>query len=486
MVKDIEAIFPKPYRGIQVNYCVSTGCENFGQSDASLYDVVINDKSLNIYYCPKCGAYPQFVDNRAVYQTIQHQKQYHSLSLTACPTKACPSYLKAVHANLKRYRAFGKTSSLKQRYQCLDCKKVFTDQLSCENTNSEIQSAMFYGMMYSFGVRNICQKLSITAKAFYKVQRNMVDRLKYVAHVKEATYYRDKSECSVSTCFQFVEGNEGTVLVASAEVQSGYILAFDTNLSTEVSAECRLALSSKQQKYDQPAISEHSDLMMKITSRYETILARRNYLDPTSDGRPLKHSYKGVLSQPYLASFAHALVLREKLKHKSKRYFFVEQDTMLRNAFLNSSLHDLLKSNDHLFYYQESAQKMDWFNDEKLNIRHVGWWRDKWGFCSLDNKTKASCHIQGQNLSLTQWKSLLNQANLDGVDHYLSSLNKFFQGLGTSLNEQSINDWLHIFTGCYNYCWPQADGKTPAQRLGLFDRPMSLGELLNGHELWLN
>ncbi len=483
MDKDITMVFPKPYNGIQVNYCVSTGCENFGLSDPVLYQAVYNTKSLNIYHCPKCGAYPQIINNRSIYQTIEHQKKYHALSLISCPKGECSSHTLAVHAYPQHYRAFGKTNSLKQRYQCRSCKTVFTDQLTCLNPQSEAQNAIFYGMMYSFGVRNICQKLNITAKAFYKLQRGMVDRLKYIAHVKEEAFYQKIEACNLSTSYQFLGDQQGAMLVATAHTASGYILGFDTNITSDMASECLLNVDAKTSTKRPIDDIEQGDLMMDITAQYEVIMARKNYLDPTSNGRSVSHSYKGVLSQPYLASFAHALVLRNKLQHKSHRYYFVEQDTMLRNAFMNASLQDLIRSEDHLFYFRESAQKMEWFNEQRLNIRHVGWWKDKWGFLSEENKTKAACHIKGQDLSVEQWQTLLQDASLDGVQHYLTAATEFFQGLGTTLNEQSFNDWLHVFTGYYNFCWPHRNGKTPAQLLGFFDRPITLGELLNGYEL---
>lgn len=482
MRKNVKTVFPKPYKGIQVNYCVSTGCENFGQSDPKLYQFVYNTKELNIYHCPKCGAYPQVINNRSVFQTIEHQKQYHALSLTSCTNHQCTSHSLAVHSFPENYRAFGKTNSLKQRYQCRLCKAVFTDQLSCKNPHSEAQNAIFYGMMYSFGVRNICQKLNITAKTFYKLQHDMVDRLKYIAHVKEESFYQKIEECSLSTSYQFLGKQQGAMLIATAHTSSGYILAFDTNLTTGMDPDCLLTIKSGKPIRLPAEDLEHTDLIMDITAQYEAIMARSNYLDPTSNERPIKHSYKGLLTQPYLASFAHALVLRKKLKNKSHRYYFVEQDTMLRNAFMNASLQDLLRSEDHLFYFRESNKKMAWFNENKLNTRRVGWWKDKWGFVTENDKTKGSCHIKGQNLSVDKWQELLQSANLDGVQHYLTAATLFFQGLGSTLNEQSFNDWLHVFTGYYNFCWPHRNGKTPAQLLGLLDGPITLGELLNGYK----
>ncbi|GEM_PF-4026255 len=472
-------IFPKPYQGIQVNYCVSTGCENFGNSDPSLYKKVYNTKSLNIYHCPKCGSYPQIINNRSVYQTIRHQKNYHGLLLASCPDSQCKNHQRAVHTHPEAYRSFGKTNSLKQRYQCRECKTVFTDQLTFSNPMSEVQVSMFYGMMYSYGVRNICQHADITPKTYYRLQKNMVDRLKYIAHTKEDAFYRKRSDCVLSSDYRFISQHQGAMIVATAESSSGYILGFDTNFTPNSEEECLLHTTKTMSASQPKPTPETSDLIADITTRYESIMKRSNYLDPTSDGASVQNAYKADLLQPYLASFAHAYVLRDKLKHKSRRYYFVEQDTMLRNAFINASLDDLIHSEDHLFYYRESSKPMSWFDERKINVRKVGWWQDNWGFVIDQNTTKAACHIKGQNLFKEEWQMLLTDTSLDGIKHYLNSISKFAQALGTALNEQSLNDWLHVYTGYYNFCWPHKNGKTPAQLLGICDRPFTLGELLS-------
>ena len=153
---------------------------------------------------------------------------------------------------------------------------------------------------------------------------------------------------------------------------------------------------------------------------------------------------------------------------------------MLRNAFINASLDDLISGNDQLFYYKENGKLMDWFDNDKLHVRNVGWWQDKWGFVSKGGKTMALCHIKGNGLTNTHWKELTIMATLSGVNNYLQRAITFLENLGTSINHQSINDWLHVFTAYYNYCLPNEGGKTPAQLMGFFDRPMGLSELLNG------
>ncbi|MGR5096782.1 transposase [Vibrio maritimus] len=478
-MQTVNQIFHKSYKGIQVNYCVSAECENFGNSDPSLYESVENNRNLNIYFCPKCGSYPQIINNKAVYQAVEYQKKYHETTLISCPNEGCTSHELAVHAYPDRYRAFGKTKTLKQRFQCRECSKVFTDRFSGTNPNLELQHAIFYGMKYGQGVRNLCSIEGITPKTFYSLQREMVDRLKYLAHVKETKFYNQPGDCLLSSSYRFVKEATGVMLVASVHNPSGYVLGFDTNLSKNIDKSCLLPFRKKSRK--RAALSENKqDLMSDILSGYDRIMSRTNYLDPMSNGENLGRSRSHELTQPYLSSFAHALVMHNKLKGKSRRYYFVEQDTMLRNAFINASLEHLLRKNDQLFYYKESTQKIDWFDNSKLHIRRVGWWKDKWGFVTDSDKTRAACHIKGNNLSNELWSKLILEADLHGVEQYLRKASKFVGSLIHTVNHQSINDWLHVFTAYYNYSLPNKNGKTPAQLMGFIDRPVGLGELLSG------
>ncbi len=475
-------IFHKPYKGVQVNYCVSTECENFGKSDPSLYEEVKNNLQLSIYFCPKCGSYPQIINNKAVYQAVEYQKRYHSTALVSCPNQHCTSHKLAVHTHADKYRAFGKTATLKQRFQCRTCSTVFTDPFSGINTNLEQQHALFYGMKYKQGVRRLCETEGITPKMFYSLIRNMKARLKYLAYIKESAFYENPDDCHLSSSYQFIQEATGVMLVASVHNPSGYVLGFDTNLSKGIDKSCLLQRQQPQGEKKSPpqASVNNQDLMLDILSGYDTIMSRANYLDPLSDGRKLAHARLHELIQPYLSSFAHALIMHSKLKKKANRYYFVEQDTMLRNAFINAALKHLLDKNDQLFYYKESNNRMNLFDNSKLYIRRVGWWKDKWGFVTEADKTRAACHIKGNNLSNSLWHERILAADLYGINQYLQQASKFAANLIDTVNHQSVNDWLHVFTAYYNYCLPQKDGKTPAQRIGFFDRPMGLGELLSG------
>ncbi|MEF1257141.1 hypothetical protein [Vibrio sp. M260112] len=472
-------IFDEPYKGIQVNYCVSAECENFGISDPALYQDVKNDQNLNIYFCPKCGSYPQKIDNKAVYQSVQHQKQYHGLKVISCPHEQCGSHGFAVHTHMDKYRSFGKTNALKKRYQCRECKCVFTDRFSGINTHLELQSALFYGMKYNQGVRNLCTLEGITPKAFYTHQRDMVDRLKYLAHVKEYQFFNTTDECHLATGYRYINKASGAIIVASVHNQSGYVLGFDTNISKKIDKSCLLDKPKSKRRVRVSPIEEKGDLMSLILAGYDEIMSRTNYLDPASNGtvmdrKPLE------LTQPYLCSFAHALVMHRKLKYKSQLYYFVEQETMLRNAFINASLGKLKTQGAQLFYYKESIEKMEWFDKDRLHVKNVGWWQDKWGFVAMPDGTKGACHIKGNGLTLEKWKDLTVETSLNDVTRYLDLSSSFLRTLVNTVNHQSINDWLHIFTAYYNYCIPKKNGKTPAQLMGFTDRAMGLSELLSG------
>ncbi|EOA8958813.1 hypothetical protein ACIMS1_004497 [Vibrio harveyi] len=470
-----KAIF-NSYNGIQVNYCVSTECENFGKGDSEYYREVINNYDMQIYFCPKCGSYPQIINNRLIFEATKYQEQVHEIKIISCTNVRCLNHKHAVHSYREKYNAFGKTRTLKQRYQCKECGNIFTDKFSGINSFIEIQSGLFYGMKYFSGIRALCESENIYPKSFYKHQKEMVERLRYLAYIKEESFYKKTDRCLVVTDYCFIGDTLGTILIASVHNETGYIIGFDTNLSKDMDKSCFFNIKQKNKPINN-AIKDN--LALNILTGYEEIMSRSNYLDPTSNDLRGTPTFIN-LSQPYLCSFAHALRIHKKLSNKLNRYYFTSQDTMLRNSFINASLNELINGEDQLFYYKEGNKNIEGFSSSTFSIRRIGWWKDKWGFVSDGRMTKASCHIKGNNLTNDKWSQLTLDCSLDDVTRYLQLSSIFISKLIPTVHHQSVNDWLNIFTIYYNYCIPNKDGKTPAQLMGFFDRPMGLSELLSG------
>ena len=82
---------PKPFKGIQVNFCKNPGCPNFGVAAAPStskgagggkdgYAVRAAGKGLPVLHCHACGEYPPVKSNVAIREELERLSNYLELS----------------------------------------------------------------------------------------------------------------------------------------------------------------------------------------------------------------------------------------------------------------------------------------------------------------------------------------------------------------------------------------------------------------------
>lgn len=128
-----------------------------------------------------------------------------------------------------------------------------------------------------------------------------------------------------------------------------------------------------------------------------------------------------------------------------------------------------------------------------------GKWSDRWALHPFPNQAepqKAVCYLTDFGDYDEDHKArLFLKATLHPIDRFFMSirrrLNMLERPIGTSskagrtwygysaYQPANIEKLLVVFRAYYNYCLPGADGKTPAMRLGVLDRAVDAGELLN-------
>ena len=144
-----------PFANISVNYCKNQTCENFGvpysgksrdpnygrsgttgAPPAIIFNKVPDSlarhpamgktSSTVVIKCRKCKDHIPLKNNEAIWHTVQ------ALSLKAiqdsCPNVDCDNHFLEIAANRRNYKHQGKTSAGTQRWQCLSCKKTFSQK----------------------------------------------------------------------------------------------------------------------------------------------------------------------------------------------------------------------------------------------------------------------------------------------------------------------------------------------------------------------
>jgi len=117
---------------------------------------------------------------------------------------------------------------------------------------------------------------------------------------------------------------------------------------------------------------------------------------------------------------------------------------------------------------------------QKIDIVHMGWWRDRWAITENAGYAKGICYLAGDRNDPKLW---LQHASIESTAFYQSRFQVLFQSFinepRRKLRPAGLLPVLDIFRAWHNLCYQNKSGVTAAQSLGLTSYPMSLRELLS-------
>ena len=157
---------PKEAEGLQLNFCKTLACENFGQSDAHGYMVQHANPKRPTMVLSGMWRFPPLLNNQEVLNELQRLRLLHSDGLPACRNSHCENFGLSVHTNKHVYHAFGYSGD-RQRYRCKLCQSTFVDKWSGTNNKLVFQETLLGLLFTGYSVREICRKLEIKPKTFY-------------------------------------------------------------------------------------------------------------------------------------------------------------------------------------------------------------------------------------------------------------------------------------------------------------------------------
>ncbi len=156
------------------------------------------------------------------------------------------------------------------------------------------------------------------------------------------------------------------------------------------------------------------------------------------------------------------------------------QDPVLRSAALSVCLPRIKRQNIDLMYVEEDKK---WVNSQevgKIDIVHMGWWRDRWAIAQHGENAKGVCYLAGDNSEPKQW---LRNAKTSEVEFFQQRFQVLFSAFinepRRKLRPGGLLPMLDIFRAWHNLCYQNKDAMTAAQSLGLTQSPLTLRELLS-------
>ncbi len=483
---------PADADGLQLNFCKTLACDNFGLSDAERYVLQHANPKRPTMVCRECGAFPPLLNNQEVLNELVRLRQLHSDGLPACRNSECENSGQSVHTHKHLYHAFGYSGD-RQRYRCKNCHSTFVDKWSGVNKKLVFQENLFGLLFMGYSVREVCRKLHINPKTFYDHIDHIASRCRRKLAMVDARWVNHAKSFEFSSQYMSLQpkSNNGVFWIATGETHTGYILCQHVNYSAAeepigpvdhnpYQTPARYVSRDYSAETRSPQAAPSPVLRERIDQQYQTILARGNVEDPLGNLTRFNYPSKGALIRPPYTSYAHYLHVLDMCDESKPIAISMPQDPLLRSAALSVCLPRIKRQNVDLMYVEEDES---WDNDQtfdKTDIVHMGWWRDRWAIAHQKNGAKGICHLAGPTPAPEHW---LHKASVKQIEFYQQRFQVLFESFinepRRKLRPGGIQPLLDIYRAWHNLCYQDKYGTTAAQNLGLTQAPLTLKELLS-------
>ncbi len=483
---------PKDADGLQLNFCKTLACDNFGLSDAKRYVLQHANPKRPAMVCRECGAFPPLLNNREVLNELHRLRQLHSDGLPACRNDDCANFGLSVHTHKHLYHAFGYSGD-RQRYRCKSCQSTFVDKWSGANKKLQFQENLMGLLFTGYSVREICRKLAINPKTFYDHVEHIASRCRRKLATIDARWVNHALNYELASHYQRLQPNSdnGVYWMATGDAHSGYILCQHVNYSAKeeplgtvdhnpYEAVSRFVSPQYTAEAKEPENTPSDYLRERIDQKYQTILARGNVEDPMGNMATFNYPTKGAVVRPPYTSYAHYLHVLDMCNEAGRVSLYMPQDPLLRSAALSVCLPRIQSQNVDLLYVDEDPSWDLTQSFEKFDIVYMSWWRDRWAIANQGSKLKGICYLAGNKNQPEQW---FNKATTRNISFYQSRFQLLFEGFVNEprrkLRPGGVLPLLDIFRAWHNLCYQDKHGQTPAQRLGVTDSPLTIKQLLS-------
>ena len=489
-------------------------------------------------YCTLCGESLTLKSNHAVMEELDRLwKPLIPPAGPACKNKMCPNYCVSVDCAPAEYQRFGKTAIGSPRYRCKHCQKTFsiTSNPTHRQRKPEKNDLIFRALINKVPMRRICELIEIQPAVLYqrlkfiqeqchRFSRSFEQALIDGKHIDELHLTVDRQEYVLNWGTQFNRRNTQLAAVASADNKTGYVFGMHLD-------------------YDPDVDTYEADLHAREIGDYEVDRAYRYYAriwlpedydlsQSVIENADISAPSNGTRVYREYTLFAHFMFLRRLLPGAEKILFFMDQESNIRaacfSAFndwilegkvesflvrINKSLtidekRLALASREQMFsrLREDFSDSSDWriarilmeeeYKSQLTSERKVS---SRWVRHPLPNMgepEKSVCFISDRGKhSAKEVADMMLWASMHSVDRYFmllrrrisllerpiataSSNRRIWHG-GSPYNPEVVSRLLDSFRVAYNFSLAGKDYKTPAMRLGISDRPYSLGEILN-------
>jgi len=399
---------PLENSGIQVNFCKSPVCSNYGKpASASVatgdnYNLTQGSrKPVAKLICKACNEQFPVKSNQGIAEEVKRLGSYLIPADEAtCPNSECTNHAVGISVGKLAYQSFGKTKSGSPRYRCKSCKKSFSVKRATTGHKQPHKNKLIFKLLMNKSpFRRICEVGDVGMATVYS-KINFIHRqcMAFVAerelmlmnkHLERVYVSVDRQEYVVNWTKRDDKRNVKLTAIGSADDQTGYVFGMHLNYDSTIDhdtieAESLLDTNCKhayrrharlwlQCDYDESAMRSRSKhaVAMSLAGDIEGEYNKAKSRDDVEMSEKLTNTDKlpaqGMQVHSDYTMYGHFYHLHKMLENTDKVRFFLDQDSGIRAACLSAFQKEVSNRTCDAFYVRINK---DLTVDEKRRVLH--------------------------------------------------------------------------------------------------------------------
>ncbi|MDK9737617.1 hypothetical protein KI655_09920 [Vibrio sp. D404a] len=391
---------PKEMNGLQVNTCKNPKCANFNKAPLiihkdgksklkrdPLYAISGLGANLPGLKCKSCGEITPVKSNEGVLQELERISAYLGTGKAVCPNSECSNHEVNALTHPKSYYKHGSTNG-SPRFQCKLCKKTFsTGSKRRTQRKPEKNKTLFKLIVNDVPVRRACDILEISPNTYYQkvdwlyeqVMRFVKNReLKLLENMSFDRLYLSTDRQVLSTNWRIRKDKRNTEIlgIGTADNRTDYIFGWHFNFEPSLKPyeiekdaishgdyeaalphrkHARLWLDQDFQVATTKSSSKKApqatgSLKSEVELQYLLEKERDNLESSEQVDDSVRLPESGMLVRSEYTMYAHFQFMAKILKNTDKVRFYLDQDTGIRNAFMQAFSDRVVDKSADAFY----------------------------------------------------------------------------------------------------------------------------------------
>ena len=449
---------PPSYRGIQVNYCKSPVCKNFGipaKQGSRGRGGVAKDRDPNYtvsgagkatdfvttFKCKSCSEHLPIKSNRGISLEYKRLSDYLKESDPACTNNQCRNHRHGLKKHPDEYHRFGKTRHGSSRYRCKSCKTTFSiGKSTLRHKKPHLNVQIFSLLINKMPLNRIMEVADVTAATLYgKIDFIHRQCIAFIANRERkmiGSSFTDRLYLSTDRQMYYLNWtkrkDKRTVnfeAVGTADNRSSYVFGMHLNFDPGLNADRIEHWAIKCNDYERPmAMRRHAHIWLlddyhrtaehkarksarkhsqSIQERYDEAAERDDiessrFMDPD-----VQLPTKGVQIHNEYTLYAHFFLMAEMFKGVEKVRFYMDMESGIRAAFMTAFNKRVLNRTADAWYVMTNKElttpeKNQLCNKSELKIKAVR--RSFPSFTEYDAKMHLLKSAMGDIKHIGPWK----------------------------------------------------------------------------------